>query len=200
MVRAVGRGAGAARDIDAAHRRDGLALGLLALAVICAVGSWFKGAGPVGAGVDRAVRVSVGAPGVVLPMLLVVAAIVLMRSRGDGEHLTRRIVGIVALTLAVTGIFHVVHAASLPPGADSTGQRESAGGALGWLLGQPLFTGVTAAPAIILLVLLGLFGVLLLTGTALRDIPSAFVRGVDWVRGDRPMRRTSTTITASTAR
>ena len=63
--------------------------------------------------------------------------------------------------------------------------RESAGGAVGWLLGQPLYAGVTAAPAVILLTLLAIFGLLLLTGTAIRDVPSAVVGGVGWVRGDR---------------
>ncbi len=185
MVRAVGRGAVAARDIDAAHRRDGLALGLVAVAVICAIGSWFQGAGPVGSGIDKAVRVMLGAPGVVLPVLLVVAAVVLMRTRGDRAHRTRRVIGGVALTLAVTGIFQVFHAASLAARSDSTQLRETAGGAVGWLLGQPLYAGVTAAPAVILLTLLAVFGLLLLTGTAIRDVPAAVAGAVDWLRGDR---------------
>ena len=63
--------------------------------------------------------------------------------------------------------------------------RESAGGAVGWLLGQPLYAGVTAAPAVILLTLLAIFGLLLLTGTAIRDVPAAVAGGVDWIRGDR---------------
>ncbi len=186
MVRAVGRGAVAARDIDAAHRRDGLALGLVALAVICAIGSWFSGAGPVGSGIDKAVRVIFGSPGVVLPALLLAAAVVLMRTQGDREHRTRRVIGGVAFTLAVTGIFQVFHAASLHGRPDSTALRESAGGAAGWLLGQPLYAGVTAAPAVILLTLLAIFGLLLLTGTAIRDVPSAVIGGFGRVRGDRP--------------
>ncbi len=185
MVRAAGRGAGAARDIDAAHRRDGLALGLLALAVICAIGSWFQGAGPVGNGIDKAVRVIFGAPGVVLPALLVAAAVVLMRTQGDREHRTRRVIGGVAVTLAVTGIFQVFHAASLAGRPDSTALRRSAGGAAGWLLGQPLYAGVTAAPAVILLTLLAIFGLLLLTGTAIREVPAAVAGGLGRIRGDR---------------
>jgi S-DNA-T family DNA segregation ATPase FtsK/SpoIIIE len=185
MVRAVGRSAVAARDIDAAHRRDGLALGLVALALICAIGSWFHAAGPVGHVVDQAVRVLFGAPGVVLPVLLAAAAVVLMRTQGDREHRTRRVFGGFAVTLAVTGVFEVFHADDLRGLPDSWSGRRSAGGALGWLLGQPLYSGVTTPPAVLLLVLLGVFGLLLLTGTALRDIPSAVVRGTAWLRGDR---------------
>lgn len=185
LVRTVGRGAVRARDIDPAHRRDGLALGLVALAVICAIGSWFHGAGPVGRVVDGAVRVCFGVPGVVLPVLLLLAAVVLMRTRGDREHRARRTVGGVAATLALTGLWHVFHVSSLHGEQDSTGLRKSAGGAFGWLLGQPLYAGITAVPAIILLMLLGVFGVLLLTGTALRDVPATVMAGVDRVRGKR---------------
>ena len=48
VVRAIGRGAAATRDIDPAHRRDGIAFGLIALAVVCAIGTWLQAAGPVG--------------------------------------------------------------------------------------------------------------------------------------------------------
>ncbi len=183
-VRTAGRGAAAARDIDPAHRRDGLALGLLAFAIICAVGSWFHAAGPVGAVVDRAVRMCFGLPGVVLPALLLGAAVVLMRTQGDREHRTRRILGGIAVTLAVTGTFQVFHDAA-PAGDLNSDFPRSAGGVLGWLLGHPLVKGVTAVPAVILLVLLGVFGLLLLTGTALRDVPSTIARAVRWMSGDR---------------
>ena len=183
MVRALGRGAAAASDIDAAHRRDGVALGLLAAAMVCAVGSWFGAGGPVGSVVRTAVRDLFGAPGLVLPVLLVVAAIVLMRTREDQEHRARRIFGGVALGLAVTGVFEVAHLVHLDGSPDSTALRAGAGGAVGWLLGEPLYTGVTAAPAIALLVLLALFGLLLVTGTALRDVPALVTGGVGRLRG-----------------
>ncbi|MET3803549.1 S-DNA-T family DNA segregation ATPase FtsK/SpoIIIE [Nakamurella sp. UYEF19] len=186
VVRAAGRGAARAQDIDAAHRRDGLALGLLALAIVCAIGSWFQAAGPVGNAVDDVVRILFGAPGVILPVLLLAAAIVLMRTQGDREHRTRRVLGGIAVMLAVTGIFQVVHLAELAGGPDTTIDRRSAGGAVGWLLGQPLFLGVTTAPAIILLVLLAVFGLLLLTGTALRDIPSTVRGALDRLRHGHP--------------
>ncbi|HET8589195.1 MAG TPA: DNA translocase FtsK [Nakamurella sp.] len=177
-ARLIGKGAGAAKDIDTEHRRDGLALGLIALAVVCAIGSWFHAAGPVGRVIDDAVRVWFGTPGVVLPALLVMAAVILMRTVADRPHRARRIFGWIAITLAVTGIFHVGHLASMDPGApDSVARWKTAGGTLGWLIGQPLHAGLTAAPAITVLALLGAFGVLLLTGTKLRDLPGLVARG-----------------------
>ena len=188
MVRAVGRGAAAAADIDPAHRRDGVALGLVAGAIVCAVGSWLTAGGPIGHVVDTVVRTSFGTPGLILPVLLAVAAVVLMRTRGDRDHRARRVFGGIALGLAVTGIFQVAHLMALHGRPDSVSERASAGGAAGWVLGEPLFTGVTAAPALALLVLLALFGILLLTGTALRDVPSTVTGGVDWIRGRRTER------------
>jgi len=62
---------------------------------------------------------------------------------------------------------------SLPDSAvDSIGLRMSAGGTLGWVVGQPLYIGVTAVPAIILLVILGLFGALLVSGIPLAEVPA----------------------------
>jgi S-DNA-T family DNA segregation ATPase FtsK/SpoIIIE len=55
----------------------------------------------------------------------------------------------------------------------------SAGGTLGWLIGQPLFVGVTAIPAIILLVLLGAFGGLLISGIPLVEVPNRIRDGLD---------------------
>src|SRR3954464_11336762 len=56
VVRTVGR----TKELDPAHRRDGLGLVLIALAVITAAGVWWRAGGPVGAWVDVAVRSSVG--------------------------------------------------------------------------------------------------------------------------------------------
>ena len=182
MVRALGRGAAAASDMDPAHRRDGVALGLIAVGLICAVGSWFGAGGPVGSFVRTVVRDLFGKPGLILPVLLVSAAVVLMRTREDQEHRARRTFGGVALGLSVTGIFEVAHLVQLGGADDSTTLRAGAGGAAGWLLGEPLYTGITAAPAIALLVLLALFGLLLVTGTALRDVPSLLADGIDRIR------------------
>jgi S-DNA-T family DNA segregation ATPase FtsK/SpoIIIE len=172
LARAVGAGASATRSIDSTHKRDGLALGLLAVALICAVGTWLGAAGPIGALADDAVRVWFGLLAYVFPIALAVGAVVLMRSEPDPGHRPRRVAGGIAVVLSATGVLHVLHVARLADGAvDSTGQRMDAGGTVGWLIGQPLFVGITAVPAILLLVLLGLFGLLLILGISLADVP-----------------------------
>ena len=172
VARLAGRSAGVRKDIEIEHRRDGLALGLIALAVICAIGSWFHAAGPVGRAVDAAVRFGVGSPSVVLPAFLLFAAIVLMRTAADRPHRVRRVAGWSALALATTGLFHLgaFHGAPALTAATARGWQ-AAGGVLGFAIGQPLLVGLTAMPAVLLLSLLGIFGLLLVTGTRLRDIP-----------------------------
>ena len=70
LARTVGR----SRELGAEHRRDGLALGLIAVALIAAVGVWWHAAGPIGAAVEIAARTVVGAGAVTLPLVLVVVA------------------------------------------------------------------------------------------------------------------------------
>ena len=115
-----------------------------------------------------------GVPGLILPVLLLVGAVVLMRHPADTGHRPRRITGGVLTALAVTGTFQVVHLGQLV-GPDSAGERKLAGGFLGWV-GTPLRAGLTTVPAVLVLVLAGLFGVLLVTGTALRDVPAGVGR------------------------
>ncbi len=181
LVRAIGRGAGTARKMDSAHHRDGLSLVLIAIALICAIGSWFHAAGPVGELVDDIARVWIGALAVVLPMLLVIPALVLMRAGDRKRRTAPRLVGSAALALGVTGVLHVVHEVNLT-GPDSVAARKQAGGTLGWLLGHPLFVGVKAVPAILVLTLLGVYGLLLLTGIPLVQLPGRVRR---WLGAER---------------
>ncbi|MEO7126099.1 MAG: DNA translocase FtsK 4TM domain-containing protein [Nakamurella sp.] len=181
-ARLVGHGVQARKDIEIEHRRDGLGLGLIALAVVCAIGSWFHAAGPVGLAIDDAVRVWMGTPAVALPVFFIVAAIVLMRTAADKPHRVRRVSGWVCAILAVTGIFHVAELGGLTTAATIAAWK-TAGGVVGFAIGQPLYVGVTAPVAIVLLILLALFGLLLITGTRVRDIPSVGRRAFQSLSG-----------------
>ncbi|TKV60913.1 DNA translocase FtsK [Nakamurella flava] len=168
IVRSIAR----THDIHPAHRRDGLALGLIAIALVCAFGTWLGAAGPVGGLADDVVRVWIGSLAVVFPVLLVVVAVILMRTEPDPDHRPRRVAGTIAALLGITGVLQVVHVSGLPDGVtDTVASRMSAGGTMGWLFGQPLYIGVTAVPAVILLVLLALFGLLLVTGIPVAELP-----------------------------
>ena len=161
LARAVGRG----REIDAAHRRDGIALGLVVLAVLAAAGLWLDAAGPVGRALDLAVRTVVGSPALALPLVAVGTAVVLMRSDPSPETRPRTVVGAVLLTLGVLGVWHLVVGAP----AELAG-RQAAGGVVGAVVAGPLALGVTPWLAGIVLVLVAAYGLLVLTGTPVRSV------------------------------
>jgi len=60
-----------ARDLDPAHRRDGIGLALIAAAVVVAASEWWNLDGPVGTAVHAVVAGTIGRVGLVLPLVLV---------------------------------------------------------------------------------------------------------------------------------
>ena len=96
------RSVGRARDLEPGHRRDGIALALLGLAVVVAAGSWFDAARPVGAWLDTFVRVLVGDAVVLVPIALAVLGVTLMRSEPDPEARPRLILGTAMIIVAAT--------------------------------------------------------------------------------------------------
>ncbi|WP_179274960.1 DNA translocase FtsK [Rhodococcus sp. 05-2255-1e] len=155
-----------AADIEHGHRRDGIALGLIAVSVVVAASVWFSAGGPVGEWIEVGIRAVIGDAGYVAPVLGVVIAVVLMRSEPRPEVRPRLVLGSILLGLPVLGLWHM--AAGSP--TDATGRSEGAG-FVGYVAGGPIADGLTVWLAVPLLLLAGLFGVLLLTGTTVRDVP-----------------------------
>jgi DNA segregation ATPase FtsK/SpoIIIE, S-DNA-T family len=193
VFRAVGRQAATARDLDPEHRRDGVGLGLLGLAVLVAAGVWFNGAGPVGRHLADILRLFLGAIAAALPMLLVVGAIRLMRKPVEGGPRGRGVVGWSALVIGMAGLFHLAlyqPEKSLVPdkplGLDEPLALEKAGGLLGRLIGGLLASAVTGWVAVPLLLLLSIFGVLVITATPINKIPERFRHLRDLALGKAP--------------
>ncbi|MEN3359232.1 MAG: segregation ATPase FtsK/SpoIIIE, family [Mycobacteriales bacterium] len=164
-ARAFGRQAATAR-LDPAHRRDGLGLATLGLALIVAVGVWWHGAGPVGGMVDRALHALVGTPAAVLPLLLAATGVHLLRQLPQPDERGRVAIGWIALAFAVPGLFHLFDGSPADPDG-----RASAGGVVGAAAAGPLQQGLTPVIAGVLLVLLGGFGLLVITATPVNKIP-----------------------------
>ncbi|WP_370325806.1 DNA translocase FtsK [Amycolatopsis sp. WAC 04197] len=162
LARTVGRG----RELEPEHRRDGLALGLIALALVIAFGVWWRAAGPIGGWVELGTRSLLGAGAVTLPLVLTVVAVALMRSEPVPEARPRMVIGTLLVVLAVLGLLHIFTA--LPETNDG---RMYAGGVIGAFSGGLLTMGVTTWVAVPLLVLALLFGTLVFTGTPVREIP-----------------------------
>ncbi|MGA5465165.1 DNA translocase FtsK [Mycobacterium sp. NPDC050041] len=161
------RSVGRAREIEPGHRRDGIALALLGVAVVIAAGSWFDAARPVGAWIDTVLRTLVGSAVVLVPVLLVAVAVTLMRSEPDPEARPRLILGATMIALPALGLWHLWSGSPQAPT-----DRQHAGGFTGFAIGGPLSDGLTAWIAAPLLFIGALFGVLLITGTTIREVPA----------------------------
>jgi S-DNA-T family DNA segregation ATPase FtsK/SpoIIIE len=162
------RSIGRARDIEPGHRRDGIAMVLLGVAVIVAASSWFDAARPVGAWVDEVLRTFIGAGVLALPVVTAAIAVVLMRTQPDPDARPRLILGVSLIALSVLGLRHLWSGSPEDPES-----RRHAAGFIGFAIGGPLSDGLTAWIAAPLLFIGALFGLLLLTGTTIREVPDA---------------------------
>jgi S-DNA-T family DNA segregation ATPase FtsK/SpoIIIE len=167
MARSVGKEAATAREIDPAHRRDGLGLFLIAIAIVLACAVWFDVAGPVGERLAFILDWLLGLATRALPVLLVLWGLRVMRQMPPEEAHGRSVVGWGAMWLSSLGLLHLM--SGLP---SDMGERMVAGGQIGWLVGGGLAMGVSSYVAFPLLVLLLLFGILVVTATPLNQVPT----------------------------
>ncbi|MDR0504335.1 MAG: DNA translocase FtsK, partial [Bifidobacteriaceae bacterium] len=174
LIGGLGRRIGAgARQIEPEHRRDGIALLLIALTVVVAAREWFNLAGPAGRAVSWVVDGAVGVLGKALPLALAVLAVRFIRSPEQTTRTGRLSFGIVFLAIAFGGLAEI--AKGLPSAtADGWQALRQAGGLLGWVAGAPLSHLLNRPVTAVILVLLALYGTLLVTNTPLRQIPARF--------------------------
>ncbi len=173
-ARAVGRQAATARELDPAHRRDGLGLAILGLALVLAIGVWWHGAGPAGRAITAGVRYLVGSAGALVPLLLAALALHLLRHAPDSTSRGRHLVGWAALGVGGLGLLHIAHGApTTAPG------RLRAAGLLGTLAGAPLDSALTRWVAAPLLGLVVIFGLLVVTATPINQVAGRFAAGRD---------------------
>lgn len=172
-VRRIGTSAG---QIEPEHRRDGWGFLAIALALVVAVREWWGLSGLFGDIVHAVAAGTFGRVAYALPIVLLLLGVRLLRSASEPAADARLGFGTVMLLFAAAGLTHIAKDIPQPP--DGAGPMRDAGGIVGFLASDPLSTAVTEWPATILLVLLGLFALLLLTGTPLHEVPQrlAYVR------------------------
>lgn len=166
MFRGIGRGA---KGLDPAHRKDGVALLLLGLALITAAGTWSNLQGPVGDLVEMLVTGAFGRLDLLVPILLGVIAARLIRHPEKPEANGRIVIGLSALVIGVLGQVHI--ACGAPARSDGMQAIRDAGGLIGWGASTPLTYTMGDVLAVPLLVLLTIFGLLVVTATPVNAIP-----------------------------
>ncbi|RSO34087.1 cell division protein FtsK [Streptomyces sp. WAC 06725] len=166
LFRGVGRGA---KNLDPAHRKDGLSLLLLALALVIAAGTWSNLDGPVGDLVQLLITGAFGRLDLVVPILLGGIALRLIRHPEKPEANGRIVIGLSALVIGILG--QVAMACGSPGRGDGIAAIQDAGGYVGWVASKPLIFTVGQTLAVALLVLLTVFGLLVVTATPVNAIP-----------------------------
>lgn len=166
VFRGIGQGA---RGLDPAHRKDGVALLLLALALIVAAGTWSSLQGPVGDLVEMLVTGAFGRLDLLLPILLAVVAVRFIRHPEKPEANGRIVIGLSALVIGVLGQVHI--ACGSPARGDGMQGIQDAGGLIGWGAASPLTFTMGEVLAVPLLVLLTVFGLLVVTATPVNAVP-----------------------------
>jgi S-DNA-T family DNA segregation ATPase FtsK/SpoIIIE len=166
VFRGIGQGA---KNLDPAHRKDGVALLLLGLGLIVAAGTWSNLRGPVGDLVEIIVTGAFGRLDLLVPILLAVIAVRFIRHPEQPEANGRIVIGLSALVIGVLGQVHI--ACGSPARSAGMQAIRDAGGLIGWGAATPLTYTMGEVLAVPLLVLLTVFGLLVVTATPVNAIP-----------------------------
>jgi S-DNA-T family DNA segregation ATPase FtsK/SpoIIIE len=167
IVRRIGT---SATELEPEHRRDGIGFFLLALAVLVAASEWWGLKGTTGEIVHDVVAGTLGRVAYALPIALLLLGIRLLRAPADQAATNRITVGVTVLTFAAAGLVHI--SAGLPSPPDGALRMDAAGGMIGFLASSPIVAAIKTAGAVPLLLLVGFFGILVMTATPVRMIPT----------------------------
>ncbi|GAA5116323.1 DNA translocase FtsK [Alloalcanivorax gelatiniphagus] len=168
VARSVGQ---SARDLDPEHRRDGVGLFLVGLAMVVAAAVWWQLPGGV---MDFARSLTAGAVGKVgwfVPLFLVYAGWRTLRDPERNGPAGRQVIGWTAFALGLLGIVHIANGNPQPVLGDAS-NLQGAGGAVGYVTSS-LLLDLMQTPYVVvpLLALLAIFGILIITATPVYQIP-----------------------------
>lgn len=165
LVRAV---SGAGEEYDLAYRRDGLCFLFIILSALFFASEWFRVNGVFGQFLHLIGAGALGVMSVVLPVLLLYVALRLMRHSGKRSNNPRVIAGWLLLAWSICSIIDVAKVSSLR--TFNFEAIRDAGGLLGFFLGSPLSWGLSPVFAIVVFSIVGLYSLLLITGTHVTEI------------------------------
>ncbi|OEV30251.1 cell division protein FtsK [Streptomyces nanshensis] len=166
LFRGIGR---STKGLDPAHRKDGLALLLLGIALVVAAGTWSNLDGTVGDLIKMLITGAFGRLDLLVPVLLGVIAVRLIRHPEKPEANGRIVVGLSALLIGGLGLVHI--ACGAPGRSAGESAIQDSGGLIGWAASRPLIETVGQVLAVPLLVLVAVFGLLVVTATPVNAIP-----------------------------
>jgi S-DNA-T family DNA segregation ATPase FtsK/SpoIIIE len=158
-----------ARDLDPEHRRDGVGLLWLAVAIVLAASIWWGMDNLVGRSISAFVHGAAGAASWLTPLLAALISWRYLRHPERNSETGRVVIGWAALSIGVLGLVHIAN--GMPSPSDGEVAMRHAGGLVGYAVSVPLARVLTAWVAAPILALVAGFGVLVITGTPVHRIP-----------------------------
>lgn len=159
-----------ARDLPAEQRRDGSGLLFLAAAIVTGAVFWFGTTGALANWFTILLTGSVGSLDVLLPAAFLITAWRTFRAPAPEGEGARILIGVLFLVLAIMGIWHIAMGNPFPS-SGATKMRE-AGGWIGWAAAFPGTELIGPVVTTLLLLILGFFGLLIVTKTPIAQIPT----------------------------
>jgi len=168
IVRRFGRNA---RELHPDHKRDGLGLIFLGLAIVFAAAVWIRLQNTAFDGIYTLTSSFLGEGAFTVPIMFGLVGWRFMRHPDRNAALPPAEIGWTALLAGVLGLLHIakgVPTLSHPGGWPAV---RTAGGLVGMAASWPLDKGLTVWVATPLLGLLAAYGLLVITGTPVRQVP-----------------------------
>jgi S-DNA-T family DNA segregation ATPase FtsK/SpoIIIE len=179
-ARAFGR---SARDMDSAHQRDGVGFLAVCAAIITASALWWH-LGVIGHPLTELLRGALGSGAPAVPVLLILLAIRFLRHPDNNADTARMVVGWSALLVGALGLLQIAN--GTPGPADGGAAMRGAGGLIGYVAAAPLAHLVTKWAAAPVLAAVTGFGLLVITGTPLHQLPGRLAELHGFVWGQLP--------------
>jgi S-DNA-T family DNA segregation ATPase FtsK/SpoIIIE len=155
-------------DVDPALRRDGIGLFLLGSAIVVGAAVWWGLPGVVGHAIFIGVASTIGRLCYLAPLLLALMAWRTLRHPDRNGPLGRQLIGWSAIMLGLLGLINIARGL---PRTNEPERLRNAGGIIGYISSSLLSDLLTVYVAVPLLILLLLFGVLVVVGVPLHQIP-----------------------------
>jgi S-DNA-T family DNA segregation ATPase FtsK/SpoIIIE len=166
LVRRIGPGV---REVDPALRRDGIGLFLLGSAIVVGAAVWWGLPGAIGQAIAIGVASAIGILSYLAPILLAVMAWRTLRHPDRNGPLARQLIGWSAILLGLLGLINITRGL---PRTNEPERLRDAGGIIGYVSSSLLSDLLTVYVAVPLLILLLLFGVIVVVGVPLHQIPA----------------------------
>jgi S-DNA-T family DNA segregation ATPase FtsK/SpoIIIE len=172
VIRRFGRNA---RDLHPDHQRDGIGLAFLGLAIVFAAAVWVRLHNTAFTDIYVLTSSAAGEGAFAIPVLFGLAGWRFMRHPDRNTALPPAEIGWTALLIGALGLLHIARGIpTLSPHGGGWPAVRTGGGLIGLATSWPLERGLTAWVATPLLGLLAAYGLLVVTGTPVRQVPSRF--------------------------